>query len=69
MCISQFHVIIGGQVNISFYVTSSDREMGEVTYDLSPYLSPEDVCNVNAVVYGSNDNGDSKPVVIPIESM
>ena len=68
-CISQFHIITDGLVNISFNVTSPDRERGEVAYDLSPYISPEDVCNVNAVVYGSNDNGDSTPVVIPVESM
>ena len=66
MCVSQFHVIIGGLVNISFNVISSDRERGEVTYDLSPYVSPEDVCDVGAVVYGSNDIGDSTPVVIPL---
>ena len=66
MCVSQFHVIIDGLFNISFNVTSSDRERGEVTYDLSPFLSPEDVCNVGAVVYGSNDFGDCTPVVIPL---
>ena len=68
VCVSQFHVIIDGLVNISFNVTSSDRERGEVTYyDLSPYLSsPEDVCNVGAVVYGSNDIGDGTPIVIPL---
>jgi hypothetical protein len=65
VCVSQFHVIIDGLVNISFNVTSSDRERGEVTYDLSPYVSPEDVCNVGAVVYGSNSIGESTPVQIP----
>jgi hypothetical protein len=64
VCVSQFHVIIDGLVNISFNVTSSDRERGEVTYDLSPYVSPEDVCNVEAVVYGSNDFEQSTPVQI-----
>ena len=58
-CVSQFHIIIDGLVDISFNVTSSDRERGEVTYDLSPYISPEDVCNVRGVIYGSNDVGDS----------
>ena len=66
MCVSQFHVIIDGLVNISFNVANSDREREDVTYDLSPYLSsPEDVCNVGAVVYGSNDIGDGTPVQIP----
>ena len=66
MCVSQFHIIIDGQVNISFNVTSSDRERGEITYDLSPYISPEDVCNVGAMVYGNNDFGDDTPVLIPL---
>ena len=65
-CISQFHVIIYGLVNISFNVTNSDRERGDVTYDLSPYISPEDVCDVGGMVYGSNDIGDGTPVVIPL---
>ena len=62
-CVSQFHIIIDGLVDISFNVTSSDRERGEVTYDLSPYISQEDVCNVRGVVYGSNDVGDSSTQV------
>ena len=66
VCVSQFHVIIDGLVNISFNVANSDREREDVTYDLSPYLSPEDVCNVEAVVYGSNDIGDGTPIVIPL---
>ena len=65
VCVSQFHVIIDGLVNISFNVTSSDREREEVTYDLSPYVSQEDVCNIGAVVYGSNSIGESTPVQIP----
>ena len=65
VCISQFHVIIDGQVNISFNVTSSDRERGEVTYDLSPYISAEDVCDFGGMIYGSNDIGESTPVQIP----
>ncbi|CAI8024268.1 hypothetical protein GBAR_LOCUS14113 [Geodia barretti] len=48
-CISQFHVIIDGLFNIPFNVTSSDRERGEVTYDLSPYISPEGVCDVGGI--------------------
>jgi hypothetical protein len=64
MCISQFHVVIDGLVNISFNVTNSDRERGEVTYDLSPYISPEDVCDVGGMVYGSNNIGKSTPVQI-----
>ena len=62
-CVSQFHIIIDGLVDIFFNVTSSDRERGEVTYDLSPYISPEDVCTVRGVVYGNNDIGDSSTQV------
>ena len=58
-CVSQFHIIIDGLVDTSFNVTSSDRERGEVTYDLSPYISPEEMCTVRGVVYGSNDIGNS----------
>ena len=67
-CISELHIIINGHVNITYNVTSSDRERGEVTYDLSPYISPEDVCSVGAVVYGSNDVGGSLPVNITLGS-
>ncbi|CAI8024276.1 hypothetical protein GBAR_LOCUS14113 [Geodia barretti] len=65
VCISQFHVIIDGVVNISFNVTSPDRERGEVTYNLSPYLSSEGVCDVGGMVYGSNNIGESTQVQIP----
>ena len=58
-CIHPLHIIIDSLVDISFNVTSSDRERGEVTYDLSPYISPEEMCTVRGVVYGSNDIGDS----------
>ena len=61
-CVSQFHIIIDGLVDIFFNVISSDREREEVTYDLSPYISPEEMCNVRGVVYGSNDIGDSTSV-------
>ena len=62
-CFSQFHIIIDGLVDISFNVTSSDRDRGEVTYDLSPYISPEDRCSLRVVIYGSNDIGDSSTQV------
>ena len=67
-CISELHIIINGHINITFNVTNSERERGEVTYDLSPYVSPEDVCSVEAVVYGSNDVGGSLPVNITLGS-
>ena len=53
-------------MNISFNVTSSDRQRGEVTYDLSTYLTPEGVCSVSGEVYGTNDFGDSTPVDIQL---
>ena len=39
-----------------------------MTYNLSPYISPEDVCSVGAVVYGSNDVGGCLPVNITLGS-
>ena len=34
-----------------------------MTYDLSPYISQEDICIVRGVIYGSNDVGDSSTQV------
>ena len=62
-CIHPLHIIIDGLVDISFNVTSSDRERGQVTYDLSSYISPEDVCSLRGMVYGRNDIGDSSTPV------
>ena len=59
-CIRPLHIIIDGLVDMSFNVTSSYRERGEVIYDLSHYISPDDVMGV---VYGRNDIGDSSTPV------
>jgi hypothetical protein len=64
-CLSELTIAIEGQADdITLNVSSSDRERGELTYDLSPLLSPEDVCSVRGVVYGGNHVGDSSPVYI-----
>ena len=63
-CLSEVHIAIDGVANISLNLTSSDKESGEVTYDLSSLISPETVCSVRGVVYGSNEVRDTAPVPI-----
>ena len=61
--LSSFTIIIQDNVPISFNVTSSDIERGEMIFDL-PDGSMYDVCSVNAMISGSNHIGQSLSVDI-----
>ena len=65
--LSSFTIIIQDNVPISFNVTSSDIERGEMIFDLPDDIISSmlyDVCSVNAMISGSNHIGQSLSVDI-----
>ena len=65
--LSSFTIIIQDNVSISFNVTSSDIERGEMIFDLPDDIISSmlyDVCSVNAMISGSNHIGQSLSVDI-----
>ena len=65
--LSSFTIIIQDNVPISFNVTSSDIERGEMIFDLPDDIISSmlyDVCSVNGIISGSNHIGQSLSVDI-----
>ena len=68
--LSSFTIIIQDNVPISFNVTSSDIERGEMIFDIPDDIISSilyDVCSVNAMISGSNHIGQSLSVTVDIQ--